>query len=183
MLICCLGWGSLVWEPKDLPIRSEWFKDGPFLPIEFTRQSSDGRITLVITDGMPFVRTLWSIMASGDMDYCVNALANRERISQNNIDIDIGIIRAGESVRNSNVKITNLILDWSSRLGIDAVIWTNLPPKFNGIKDVIPEPKQVVDYLNTLPSNKLLIAKKYILNTPNQIDTDYRRMIVQEMGW
>jgi hypothetical protein len=59
MIIACLGWGSLVWNPGDLPISSAWRSDGPTIPVEFTRQSDNGRITLVITDAAPEVAVLW----------------------------------------------------------------------------------------------------------------------------
>lgn len=38
--IAIIGWGSLVWDPRDLPIESPWHDDGPELPIEFARISS-----------------------------------------------------------------------------------------------------------------------------------------------
>jgi hypothetical protein len=69
MKIACLGWGSLVWDPRELPIRREWFKDGPLAPIEFIRQSLDGRITLAI-DRRPRaapVRLLWTLMVPTDL--------------------------------------------------------------------------------------------------------------------
>ncbi len=43
-----IGWGSLIWDPRGLPIKCKWHKNGPELPIEFSRISQDGRLTLVI---------------------------------------------------------------------------------------------------------------------------------------
>jgi hypothetical protein len=48
MKIVILGWGSLIWDPRDLPHQEPWLDDGPKLPLEFSRISKDRRLTLVI---------------------------------------------------------------------------------------------------------------------------------------
>ena len=55
MKIAILASGSLVWDHRDLAIAEEFQSNGPRLPIEFGRVSSDGRLTLVIdeTRGAP----------------------------------------------------------------------------------------------------------------------------------
>lgn len=50
MRIVLLGWGSLLWSPDGLPVTGDWQQGGPVLPIEFSRISSDGRLTLVIDE-------------------------------------------------------------------------------------------------------------------------------------
>ena len=62
MKIACIGWGSLIWMPENLMIQNKWFEDGPMLPIEFARQSDNGRITLIIDEFARPVRTLWSLI-------------------------------------------------------------------------------------------------------------------------
>lgn len=179
MKIACLGWGSLIWQPKNLLIRGEWFLDGPFLPIEFTRKSQDGRLTLVITETAKPIRTLWALMATENLDTAKNSLLVREGISPKNIDSSIGSIISTEETEN---KIKLIIRDWANRQGLDAVIWTNLPPKFDS-NTCEPDLIQAVDYLKSLDINSRLNAEEYIRKTPKQIDTDFRRKFESEFGW
>lgn len=58
--VAVLGWGSLVWDPPDLPIRRHWYEDGPFIKADFLRQSSDGRMRLVLDETGSEVRSLWA---------------------------------------------------------------------------------------------------------------------------
>ena len=75
--IVCIGWGSLVWDPRDLPF-GPWHDDGPSLPVEFVRESSNRRITLVIDAKAPRVRTLWTILDVQDLNAAGKALGVRE---------------------------------------------------------------------------------------------------------
>ena len=63
MKIAILAWGSLIWQPKDLLLDTEfgWKEDGPILPIEFARISKDGRLTLVITKNGTKVPVLYAL--------------------------------------------------------------------------------------------------------------------------
>src|SRR5712691_7390037 len=74
MKIAILGWGSLIWCPGSLRIRTLWHSDGPSLPIEFARISSDRRVTLVIHPGAPDQMTYWAL---SEFD---NVVAARENL-------------------------------------------------------------------------------------------------------
>lgn len=80
MKIACLGWGSLIWDPRTLPVSSDWLHDGPLLPVEFTRQSNDGRITLAITPDACAVKVFSALLDVVTMDEACRALAEREGI-------------------------------------------------------------------------------------------------------
>src|ERR1043166_1938974 len=57
---------------------SAWHADGPLLPVEFCRGSRGGKITLVLTLGMPRVMTLWATLATRDLGEARQLLADRE---------------------------------------------------------------------------------------------------------
>lgn len=78
MSIAILGWGSLIWCPGSLQMKSCWHRDGPTLPVEFARISYDTRLTLVIHPGSVDQRTLWATAVSEDLDAVRQDLGGRE---------------------------------------------------------------------------------------------------------
>jgi hypothetical protein len=177
MKIACVGWGSLIWRPENLLIRRQWFTDGPLLPIEFARQSKNGRLTLVITESSKPVRTLWALMATDDLSKAKKSLQEREGTSEKNI----ASITATEDAADN---IKQIIKDWIISLKIDAAIWTNLPPKFNSTEGRVPTIEDAVSYLRSITDiNTRTLAEEYIRKTPKQIDTDYRRRFEADFGW
>jgi hypothetical protein len=68
MQIAIIGWGSLIWCPGSLQMKSLWHRDGPILPIEYARISSGDRLTLVIHPGSRNQHTLWTLAASEYLD-------------------------------------------------------------------------------------------------------------------
>ncbi len=79
-MIACIGWGSLIWDKRSLDVEGRWRADGPTLPVEFGRQSSDGRITLVIVQGFASVPTLWSVFNTRDLAEARESLRQREGV-------------------------------------------------------------------------------------------------------
>ncbi len=178
MRIACLGWGSLIWDPRSLPIRRRWFEDGPFVPVEFTRQSSDGRITLVIETTATPSRVLWAVMLPTELQAAREALRDREGITGKGWESRIGYWKRGDEVPQLMPELS----DWAQAHGLDAVVWTALGPKFNG-EDTSPTVDQIVEYLRTLTGTTRDNAERYIRCAPSQIDTEYRRRIEAELGW
>ncbi|NIK86839.1 hypothetical protein FHS83_000157 [Rhizomicrobium palustre] len=180
MIIACIGWGSLIWDPRGLPIQRQWFNDGPFVKVEFARQSTDNRITLVIQDTAKPVRALWAIMDCSDLNTARQALKLREGIGDKNFEKDIGHWKDGDAEPST---IQNLP-EWAKVHSLDAVVWTALPPKFKGPpKMENPTVEQVIAHLRSLDGNQRENAERYVRLAPRQIDTPYRRRIEAELGW
>ena len=176
--IACLGWGSLVWDPRELPIQRVWFQDGPMIPVEFARQSMDGRITLVLEPHAVPVRSLWAVMDATTLEAARDALARRESIPKKNEKTHIGSWSVGEG---SPELLPNLE-SWANATGIQRVICTALPPKFSGISQT-PTAEEVINYLEQLEGAQRDDAERYVRRAPRQIDTAYRRQIEARLHW
>lgn len=177
-VVACLGWGSLVWDPRELPIQRTWFADGPFGRIEFVRQSDDGRITLVLEPSANLVRCLWSVMDTPSLSVARKALCKREGIQEARITTHIGSWSVGAPAD----ELLPGLPEWAMSRGVRHVIWTALKARFNGQAEA-PEKEQVVSYLRGLTGAERDHAERYIRCAPRQIDTTYRRHIEAELHW
>ena len=103
MEIAVLGWGSLIWDPGNLCIKDNWSKDGPFLPIEFSRISRDGRLTLVLCPKANKVQVLWAIMCTDILERAIDELKEREGTNRKNI----GFVNLNSSTHQVILKLLN----------------------------------------------------------------------------
>lgn len=173
--IACLGWGSLIWDPRDLPIRRHWFEDGPLIPVEFARHSKGDRITLVIVPSARPVRSLWALMDSDSLDEAREHLRERE----GTVDRYIGYW----SRESDSPECIPELSEWALARNVDHVIWTGLPSRFKGKNHRVPSEEEVLKHLRQLLGTVRDEAERYIRRAPQQIDTEYRRRIEAELRW
>src|SRR5262245_52831310 len=100
-VIACLGWGSLIWDPQELPVKEPWHADGPLIRVEFLRKSSRGRITLVFDPEASEVPSRWAVMNPSEIEVAVEALRAREGVRPKYVQRDIGRWRVGETSPSS----------------------------------------------------------------------------------
>jgi hypothetical protein len=179
LLIVCLGWGSLIWCKKALPVAGAWQADGPDLPVEFARESSDKRITLVICDGVPSARTLWAGLDVQTLDAAKQALAAREGVKPSNIKYSIGWWCPAGASEHSCAAVVGR---WASERNLEGVVWTALKPKF-GNESRFPTQPEVIQHLSGLQGTERDVAEEYVRLAPRQIVTPYRSAIENALGW
>lgn len=175
-MIVCLGWGSLIWDPRCLPVSGKWHIDGPKIPVEFARQSQNGRLTLVIDPESPPIQVLWAALAVADLSEAVEALSCREGTPTDR--------PIGRWPSDSPYECADIIERWARSKDLDGVVWTALGPKFGDQNGNRPSQAQAVDYLASLPGiHRRRCAEEYVRRAPLQIDTPYRKAIAELLGW
>ena len=129
MKIAIIGWGSLIWNPADLPRREKadaWHKDGPHLKIEFSRVSNDSRLTLVIdpTHGVE-LPTLYATITRTKLEDAVADLRQREGTVLRHIAY------ASEHANSAHDRaVREVIFAWQKSTDYDAAVWTGIPSNY-----------------------------------------------------
>jgi hypothetical protein len=192
MQIAVLGWGSLVWDPDTLKqYRISGFRPGgPELPLEFSRVSSDGRLTLVIDEeyGQKKLPTRYAVGEWPNLDSAKLALFEREmrrKLRQKEkIEDSIGYTdrQAVEASINSDLchkTAHDLILPWLQASNFDGVIWTALPSNFREKRKFSFSIDRAVTYLQSLPLDCQEKALEYFEKAPEEVQTPLRIRLVK----
>lgn len=180
MKIVILGWGSLIWDPRELPREGAWLQPGPILPIEFSRVSSDARLTLVIDpsrqENLP---TRYVLSPRADINDAIADLKNREGTSARKIGF-VDLLHNHHHAASEPIAQT--IQEWATHTDIEGVVWTDLQSNF---EDETGNPfslESAERYLRTLPKTVAEKARKYIDNAPAEVNTPLRRHLLT-VGW
>jgi hypothetical protein len=177
--IAIIAWGSLCWDPRDLSIISEnWFKDGPELPVEFARISSDGRLTLVVKPNWDKVKTLYAVSSFDNLKDAIENLRVREGTTDTNIGY-YNFLTSEHRMGRAENEMTENLFRWKTTHDAEAVIWTDLSPNFSLKRNVAFNLTNIGEYFKELPPEGLRIAREYVVRTPGQINTRFRTEIEQ----
>lgn len=181
--IACIGWGSLIYRPGRLATRGQWLNDGPQLPVEFARESSNGHITLVICPAVARVPTRWVLLDLPTVELARIDLGHREyaKATQKWIDESIGFWDRESETHHGMEAET--IAAWALAKGLDGVVWTNLPCGFKANRGVLPSIEDVLAHLGNLDGPALKEAENYVRNAPTEVDTVYRRQMAEHFDW
>ncbi len=177
MKIACLAWGSLIWKPGVLPVASDWCDDGPALPIEFAREGDKGELATVICDGEAEQAVWWAMLSSEGLGQARELLRQREEIDPEHPEW------VGDTVSDPHSAIGEKVSAWARSKGLDAVVWTALPPKCEGIDGQAPTEDDVVLYLDALVGEERDHAEQYVRRVPASIATHNCAAIERAFGW
>ncbi|HCH73157.1 hypothetical protein [Brucella intermedia] len=177
MRIAIIGWGSLIWNPQQLVVKGAFEIGGPPLPIEFTRVSGNGRLTLVIDERCGTAcPTSYAVSGFEGLEEARENLRIREGMIHVNgvgyVDLRTGEVSARAKERHPQA--IPEIASWGRQKDFDAVIWTALAPNFAEVTGRAYSTDDALSYLGGLPSEKFALAAEYIRMAPHQVQTPFR---------
>jgi hypothetical protein len=173
--VAVLGWGSLIWRVGTLQLSTEWLPGGPSLRIEFSRVSSDGRLTLVVDPiaGVS-VPTQYALADFDCLDKAIASLRDREET----MDSNIGVVRVRDGqTRARHAATAESIRSWALEIGVDAVIWTDLEPNFTRKTQRPFTVEEAASYVLALRGDQAARALEYIDKAPSDVVTPVRDRI------
>lgn len=132
--IVYLGWGSLLWKYQKLKIDG-WKQTNLKLPLEFSRISQDGRLTLVIDPENGTLNKVWMTETKyKNIDNAIKALKQREKTLRSGISY-VNLSKKKYRIQNTPPKIGQEIVMWALENEIDVVIWTDLKSNWEKVRD------------------------------------------------
>jgi len=176
MKIAILAWGSLIWDKRELKIEPKWYTGGVELPIEFSRISKDGRLTLVVDEkNGTMIETYWAISTSLNLNDAIVNLKRRE----GTIDKRIGFVDLENDRNNSHLSpdIIDKISNWAKDNDLSAVLWTDLPSNFLEKRGIEFSIENATNYLESLKEKTKELADKYIIESPPQTMTYLKKQL------
>lgn len=187
MKIAYLAWGSLKWNPENLPITSinSWIYSSLELPLEFSRISDNkkGRLTLVIDEKNGTYNKIWyAISTENNLDKAINKLKKREKTTINNIAY-INLRNNKIRVNNTSRNIANNIINWMKKNKLDAVVWTDLKSNWEEIMKCPFTNQKAFNYFkNSTTGTKLLIVE-YIFKASQlaKIKTSFSEFFIKKL--
>ena len=180
MSIAIIGWGSLIWCPGSLKLKTRWFRDGPMLPVEFARISKGDSLSLVLRPGSSYQTTLWAVSGSEELTDAQVDLQQREGTTYRS-SIHHGTV-AGEYSQDVSNNIKDAISAWlPMHPRIDACVWTGLGSNWQKARDRDFSVGDALQYLRGLPDPAR--AREYVQNAPSQIQTEVRAAIGAQLNW
>ena len=180
--IAVLGWGSLVWDPKDLAFGGLWSPTGPCLHVEFARCSQDQRVTLVLVESAEYSRTYTAMSTESTVDGAAENLRWREgRTKTEFIHVIDGDGARDMDDKSVSSRSTNEIARWlKASKDYDAAVWTALPAKGFSSHNLA---KRVTQHIQRLDPEQRGRAREYVQKAPTTVDTVVRRAVEGEFGW
>ena len=178
MAIVILGWGSLIWDPRDLPREGRWERGGPTLPVEFSRVSRDARLTLVVDvlAGVPVV-TRYALSPRAFTPDALQDLAAREGTGTGQIgfvDLRDGSSSADKPGQRSTCAT---ISAWCQEHQFDGAVWTALNSNFTDETGTEFSVESALTYIRSLPKSARNVALHYIRSAPDEVVTPVRTAV------
>lgn len=153
------------------------------LPVEFARESGDGRMTLVICPSAARVPTRWILLNQPTVELARANLGYREypKATRKWIDESIGFWDRESDARHG-MEADNIVA-WALTQELDGVVWTNLPYGFKATRGVLPAIDEVLAHLTHLDAAAQSAARNYVQDAPKEVDTAYRKKIAERFNW
>ena len=111
------------------------------------------------------------MLITDNLQEACHSLRKREAIPDERLD-GIGILK--------NLSTSpGYLAKWAQAKGLDAVIWTALPPRYQHQEGLIPSFEEALEHLTGLTGREAEHAFNYIRQVPSQIETPYRAKLEQ----